>query len=393
MAKAKTILSPDIGAAIGNYPRRIGGTEGATLSERKSWELSVQVFRALRNPRRSSILNELSERPRLSVAEIQKSLRKYGSDHSLSTIQGWYLEPLISAGLVRQISDDLELRLLGARVFEILKQLDARFQEKSLHCYEEKVLLRLLKGPAGYGEITELIQPERIARIVNRLEGLISPEKGAVTYQASGKQSLKDLKPSDRIVFDKGEMILRLIQENVKIQLGELCKTLDLAERTAYRYLAWLEAGGLVVNITQPRQYVLTEKGRQVAELLSKIVREVMNYPLYIQSEFETARNKVVSFIDVMDRRGKPTSEINIWENLDLYFTWNFGRLIRLDELDFIITQMEQDEIIEKTYKGFYALRKAPQKKILPKIGRSKYVVGYEGGLQQRTPTSEKKQN
>ncbi len=353
----------------------------------------MQVFRALRNPRRSSILSELAERPRLSIVEIQKSLRRYGSDHSLSTIQGWYLEPLISAGLIRQIGDDLELRLLGARVFEILKQLDIHFQEKSLHCYEEKVLLRLLKGPVGYDEVTKLIQPERIARIVNRLEGLISPQKGAVTYQAIVRKNLKHLKPTDRIVPDKGEAILNLIQENHQIQLLELCKTQDLAERTAYRYLAWLEAGGLVVNVTQPRQYVLTEKGRGTAELLSKIVEEVMNYPLYVQSEFEMAQNKVISFIDVMDRRGKPTSEINIWENLDLYFTWNFGRLIRLDELDFIISQMEQDEIIEKTYKGFYALKKAPQKKILPKIGRSKYVVGYEGGLQQRTPTSDKKQN
>jgi predicted transcriptional regulator len=290
--------------------------------------------------------------------------------------------------LVKQIGDDLELRLLGARIFEILKQLEVQFQEKSLHSYEEKVLLRLLKGAAGYTEITELIQPERIARIVNRLEGLISPEKGAVTYRSTGKKNLKQLKPADRIVPEKGEEILALILQKQEIQLSELCRILNLAERTAYRYLAWLEAGGLVVNVTQPRQYVLTLKGRRTAEILAKMESEVMNYPLYVLSEYDNVQNKVLSFIDVMDRRGKPTSEINIWENLDLYFTWNFGRLIRLDELDSIISQMDQDEVIEKTYKGFYTLKKLPQRKAPPVIGRSKYVGGYEGGLQQRTPTS-----
>ncbi len=389
MTETKTVLSSGMeGSTSWNFPRRIGGQEGANLREKKAWELSEQVFRALRNPRRRSILAELAERPRLSITEIQKSLRAYGSDHSLSTIQGWYMEPLITAGLVKQIGDDLELRLLGARIFELLKQLEIQFQEKSLHCYEEKVLLRLLKGPAGYAEITALIQPERIARIVNRLTGLIYPEKGAVTYRHTEKKDLRRFKPADRIVPKKGEEILGEIRRKQEIQLTELCRTLGLAERTAYRYLAWLETGGLVENVTQPRQYVLTEKGRLTAELVAKMVGEVMNYPLYILSEYETAQNKVVSFIDVMDRRGKPTSEINIWENLDLYFTWNFGRLIRLDELDSIISQMEQDEVIEKTYKGFYTLKKAPQRKVIRQIGRSKYVGGFEGGLQQRTPQS-----
>lgn len=388
MTHTKTILHDLENNSSENFPRQIGGQEGDNLRERKAWELAEQVFRALRNPRRRTILAELSERPRLSITEIQKSLRAYGSDHSLSTIQGWYLEPLITAGLVKEIGDDLELRLLGARIFEILKQLEVQFQEKSLHSYEEKVLLRLLKKPAGYGEITKLIEPERIARIVNRLEGLISPEKGAVTYRATGKKNLKQLSPADRIVYEKGEEILNLILKKQEIQLTELCQILGLAERTAYRYLAWLEAGGLVVNVTQPRQYALTEKGRRTAEVLAKMESEVMNYPLYVLNEYENVQNKVLSFIDVMDRRGKPTSEINIWENLDLYFTWNFGRLIRLDELDSIISQMEQDEVIEKTYKGFYTLKKAPQRKAPPVIGRSKYVGGYEGGLQQRTPTS-----
>ena len=388
MTQTKTILHDPSNNSSENFPRRIGGREGDNLRERKAWELTEAVFRALRNPRRRTILAELAERPRLSITEIQKSLRTYGSDHSLSTIQGWYLEPLITAGLVKQIGDDLELRLLGARIFELLKQLEVQFQEKSLHSYEERVLLRLLKGPAGYSEITELIQPERIARIVNRLEGLISPEKGAVTYRATGKKNLKQLKPADRIVPEKGEEILTLILKKQEMQLREICQILDLAERTAYRYLAWLEEGGLVVNVTQPRQYVLTQKGRRTAEILAKMESEVMNYPLYIFSEYDNVQNKVLSFIDVMDRRGKPTSEINIWENLDLYFTWNFGRLIRLDELDSIISQMEQDEVIEKTYKGFYTLKKLPQRKAPPVIGRSKYVGGYEGGLQQRTPTS-----
>lgn len=386
MTETKTILRDLADKSSENFPRRIGGQEGDNLREKKAWELSEPVFRALRNPRRRSILSELAERPRLSIIEIQKSLRAYGSDHSLSTIQGWYLEPLVSNGLIKQIGDDLELRLLGARIFELLKQLEVQFQEKSLHSYEEKVLLRLLKGPAGYGEITSLIEPERIARIVNRLEGLISPEKGAVTYRATGKTDLKRLKPADRIVLSKGEEILQLIRRKQEIQLSELCRMLDLAERTAYRYLAWLEAGGLLVNVTQPRQYILTAEGRRIAEILARMVSEIMNYPLYIQSEYELVENKIISFIDVMDRRGKPTSEINIWENLDLYFTWNFGRLIRLEELDSIITQMEQDGIIEKTYKGFYTLKRIPQKMAPPQIGRSKYVSEFEGGLQQRRP-------
>jgi predicted transcriptional regulator len=389
LTEVKTVLAGTLETSSReNFPRRIGGPEGENLRKRKAWELSEQVFRALRNPRRRSILAELAERPRLSITEIQKSLRAYGSDHSLSTIQGWYLEPLLTAGLIRQIGDDLELRLLGARIFEIVKQLEAQFQEKSLHCYEEKVLLRLLEGPASYSEVTSLIQPERIARIVNRLSGLISPEKGAVTYRATGKKDLRRLKPGDRIVPKKGEEILTVIRQKHEIQLVELCRILGLAERTAYRYVAWLEAGGLAMNVTQPRQYALTERGRRTAELLEKMENEVMNYPLYVATEYEMAQNKVVSFIDVMDRRGKPTSEINIWENLDLYFTWNFGRLIRLDELDSIISQMEQDEVIDRTYKGFYTLKKAPPRKVLPRIGRSKYVGGFEGGLQQRTPVS-----
>ena len=233
---------------------------------------AIQLLNILKNERRLKILDALMKRPR-SLRELQDYLRKFGYQHSRSTIINAYVKPLLATGLVRGERTRYRLTFYGKSFHGILKGVFLR-DMLPIHscCYEEAVLRKLKAKPETFNELAALVPPKSLSRVLTRLrkKGLITknPRSDYVFYhKIKGRPEVK-LSPTEKRVFKaipKAGISARSLSKEVGINL-----------RRTYKYLRRLRNKKLVFALRMPRTYELTQSGTETAQLLDEMTRLTM---------------------------------------------------------------------------------------------------------------------
>lgn len=233
---------------------------------------AVRLLNVLKNERRLKILDALMERPR-SLKELQKYLKKMGYQHSRSTIINAYVKPLLDIGIVRKERTGYLLTFYGRNFYGILKGFFLR-DLLPIHscCYEEAVLRELKAKPRTFNELTALVSPKSLSRVLMRLRkrGLITknPRSEYVFYHKIKGQPKVKLSPTEKRIFEaipKTGISARSLSREVGINL-----------RRTYKYLRRLRDKKLVFALKMPRTYELTQSGTEVARLLDEMIRLTM---------------------------------------------------------------------------------------------------------------------
>ena len=232
----------------------------------------VRLLNVLKNERRLRILDALMERPR-SLKELQEYLKKMGYQHSRSTIINAYVKPLLDIGIVRKERTGYRLTFYGKNFHGILKGFFLR-DLLPIHscCYEEAVLRELKAKPRTFNELTALVSPKSLSRVLTRLRksGLITKtlRSNYVFYHKLKGQPKVKLSPTEKRIFKaipKAGISARSLSREVGINL-----------RRTYKYLRRLRDKKMVFALIMPRTYQLTQSGTEVAQLLEEVARLTM---------------------------------------------------------------------------------------------------------------------
>ncbi len=229
------------------------------------------LLNAVKNDRRSEVLEALSEHPR-SARELQGYLKNKGYYHSQHTIASEYVEPLMKVGFVKEHGDKYRLTLYGQKFLDVLNRfgVENRLPSHS-HCYEEIVLKKLKDGPKSYGDLVESVGQKSLSRPLKRLleNRLIAKSKSPdyVFYFRTKKVPKKAFSPTEKKVYET-------IPE-VGISARELSEGAGINLRRTYKYLRRLRRRRLVFTRKKPRTYELTPSGMQLANFLEETVNLV----------------------------------------------------------------------------------------------------------------------
>ena len=231
------------------------------------------LLNAVKNDRRQTIIEALSERPH-TIKGLQKYLKDKGYYHSRRTIASTYVEPLVKAGLIKKDGSKHRLTLYGRKFKDMLRKFDI---EDSLPShsrgYEEDLLRKLKDGPKGYSDLVGSVPKNILSRSIQRLmeNGLVTKSKSSdyVFYFRTKKVPKKKFSPTEKKVYEA-------IPE-VGVSSRELSKEVDINLRRTYKYLRRLRKRRLVFTRKRPRTYELTSSGREVANFLEEMVGLVLD--------------------------------------------------------------------------------------------------------------------
>jgi predicted transcriptional regulator len=229
----------------------------------------VELLNTLKNKRRLEILNILSRRS-ASLVEIQKNLKNLQCNHSQQTIVKEYLEPLLEVCLITKTLNSYSITLFGYEINELLKgfhEFAETLQPRS-KCYEETILLELVKDPKKYEELKTLVVNESLPRVLKRLQraNLISkPDENNYIFYFKTKRNPSEVKLSSTE---------KRIYENISSE-GSTAKALadrsNITLRRTYKYLKRLRGKKLVFKRKNPKTYTLTLKGIRIAKLIEEV--------------------------------------------------------------------------------------------------------------------------
>jgi len=254
------------------------------------------LFNAIKNDRRATILNLLTQRPQ-SKRELQKQLKMHKYLHSRSTIEE-YMKPLIHTGLVREENGFYTLTIYGRKIQDALKKFGTSdiLPTRSL-CYEEMVLKALIDGPKTQDELLTFLPRKSFTRIMRRLQerGLVAKNDRSsyIFYFKTKRGTRRKLSPTERRVFDaipSSGVSPHKLSKDVKINL-----------RRTYKYLRKLGDKNLVFRQPTPLTFELTSDGMKSAGFLEEITKlassasKALNIMLRHQPNIVSAPSKVLS--------------------------------------------------------------------------------------------------
>jgi DNA-binding HxlR family transcriptional regulator len=229
------------------------------------------LLNAIKNSRRQTILNALSERPH-GTKGLQEYLKSKGFQHSQRTILIEYVNPLIETGLAKRDGAKYRLTLYGVKFHQILSNFNIEnLLPPHSRCYEEIVIKKLRNGAKSYAELSEFMIQKSLSRILKRLHetGLItrSATSEYMFYFRTKKVPKKPFSPTEKRIY-------KSIPED-GISAGQLSNSVGINIRRTYKYLRKLRKRRLAFTRKKPRTYSLTTYGTEVADFLEETTKLV----------------------------------------------------------------------------------------------------------------------
>jgi predicted transcriptional regulator len=227
----------------------------------------LRLLNALKNRRRLTMLNVLSERP-LTLDRLQRKLKEHGYQHSQKTIKD-YLQPLIKAGLIEEHDRRFGATLYGRKIDEaVVKHGFAGQLPTHSGGREERILRSLLEGPKTREELLEAASTHSMSRILNRLQKLNlimseTPSNHVFYFRTKRATTLERLSPTQKRICEA--------IPQAGISARALSEAVDINLRRAYKYLRNLRGKKLVFRRNVPVSYQLTGKGKTVAQFLKEV--------------------------------------------------------------------------------------------------------------------------
>jgi len=228
----------------------------------------VSLFNAIKNRRRLKILQILSTNPH-DLEELRADLKDEGWYHSLNTVAK-YIEPLVEAGLVRTTNNRYTLTSLGKDIQDISSGHGLEAFSPHSNCYEELCIQALRSGRKTYQELTVILEPSTLQRVLKRLgkaELIVRKHSSDhVFFAIHGKPDGK-LSPTER-------RILNAIKANRSsgVPARELSKLVGINLRRTYKYLSRLKQKKRIAQWRKSVSYELTKRGESIATCLEEIV-------------------------------------------------------------------------------------------------------------------------
>jgi DNA-binding HxlR family transcriptional regulator len=229
------------------------------------------LLNAIKNSRRQTILDALSERPH-GAKGLQEYLKSKGFQHSQHTILIIYVEPLIETGLVKRDGAKYRLTLYGVKFHQVL----SKFNIENLlpphsRCYEEIVLKKLRDGLKSYAELSKSLTQKSLSRTLKRLHknGLISRSETSeyIFYFRTKKVPKNPFSPTEKKLYMN-------IPDN-GISTRQLSNRVGISIRRTYKYLRKLQKRRLAFARKKPRTYSLTSDGTELADFLEETAKLV----------------------------------------------------------------------------------------------------------------------
>lgn len=262
----------------------------------KKRDEAAQLFNAVKNRRRVALLELLAQRGS-RLAELQHGMRKFGFDHSQSTILG-YLRPLLDAGLAQAAAGSYALTNRGWAALEALAHegVEATLPADS-NCDEEFLLMALEADDGSYEKLLGPRPGGDFGRTARRLEnlGFLRRERPAsrAIYQRGGVEPTAGLSFTERRVYG-------LIPEQ-GATVHDLSEKASISVRRTFRYLRMLREKRLIYAQKSTAKLVLTPKGKDYASLLIALSRvlesPVEPTPADAQSSFNLSATELAGAI------------------------------------------------------------------------------------------------
>jgi predicted transcriptional regulator len=233
------------------------------------------LFNALKNETRLLILKAIAD-GQYSISQLQQELKRTGHTHSQDTINGEYLQPLISLGLATESRDEYYVTTFGGRLVELIEVFPefAGLLPAHSECYEETLLCALLSGSKTFEEIEKVVSPNIASRILKRLREVNLIETPGNRDYIFFFKSKRD--PAKEILTETESKVYSAIAEE-GISAGKLSEETGLSMRRIYKHLRGLKGKKLVFMRKTPKAYSLTCKGEMLASVLeglSQLVEE-----------------------------------------------------------------------------------------------------------------------
>ena len=333
-------VSPDVERFLKKAPPRKKIKADTKTANAQNQKLA-RLLNAIKNQRRLKILQVLSTEPH-DLEEIRVSLKSEGCYHSLNTVAK-YIEPLIETGLVRTTSNRYTLTSLGKQIQGIVSGHEPVAFSPHSNCYEELCVQALSSGRKTYQELTVIVEPSTLQRVLKRLEKaeLIarnhSPDH--VFFSTIHGRSDEKLSPTER-------RILNVIKRNrgSGVPARGLSKLAGINLRRTYKYLSRLKRKKRITQWRKPVTYELTKKGENVARCLEEIANSKPEFsqgaPIEIRFDIYSAiKNDALTAIRLTGEKGVLQSDL--WKKLGWDGREGSRQVRRLEKKGFIKRKRE----------------------------------------------------
>lgn len=227
------------------------------------------LMNALKNKRRQKILEIVSERNR-TIDELQQQLRAFGYFHSQDTIATEYLNPLIDVGVVDESEAYYYETDFGIGLVNLIRNAGEIEDLLPPHseCHEETVLDVLFDAPRSFKQLVKKIPARSLSRVLARLQSAKllngNHDRSYVFFFRSKRDPCKeDLSITERKVYGS-------IYET-GISAHQLSRAAEISLRRTYKYLRRLKGKKLIFVRHNPKPYVLTTKGMEIAKALRSL--------------------------------------------------------------------------------------------------------------------------
>jgi predicted transcriptional regulator len=219
-----------------------------------------------------------------TLAKIQQELKSINVKQSMNSINEEHIQPLITIGLITELTGKYAATLFGTCIHDNLDNFDIFIQKlpPQSECHEETLLQALLLEPKTFEEIKQALSPTIAPRTIKRLTitGLINiPESRNYIFFHKSKRdpTLETLSPSEMKVY------MSIPCEG--IAADKLSKLAGLSQRRIYAHIRRLKGKKLVFTKKIPLTYSLTDSGQKLANILQNLsqkVEETWNFTEYI---------------------------------------------------------------------------------------------------------------
>jgi predicted transcriptional regulator len=247
------------------------------------------VMNVLKNDTRLHILMMIAQ-GHYSVHKLQQELRKVGHSLSQDSIAEEYLRPLMEVGLATESQDLYHTTTFGERLTDLIEDSAREVSILPAHseCHEETVLKALLSGPKTFDDISEVVPPKIVSRILGRLEktGLVETprERAYIFFFRSVRDPAKE-----KFSSTESKVYNSISSEGTSAQ--KLAEKTGFVMRTIYKSLRGLRGKKLVFTRKKIKAYCLTAKGEKLALVLNELCSLVEETMSSSERFFKTVEN------------------------------------------------------------------------------------------------------
>ena len=244
---------------------------------------TTDFFNVIKNQTRLHIFKIIIN-SRCTLAKIQQELKKISIKQSLTSIKEEHIQPLITLGLITELTGKYTPTLFGTCIHDNLDNFDDFLQKlpSQSECHEETLIQLLLLGPKTCEEIKQVISPAIAARAIKRLTttGLINipANRNYIFFHKSKRDPTLE-----KLTHSKMKIYTSIPCEG--ISANKLAKLAGLSQRRTYAHVRHLKGKKLVFTKKIPLTYSLTPSGQKLATILQNLsqkIDETWNFTEYI---------------------------------------------------------------------------------------------------------------